>query len=167
MRLTDFQVQGLLRLAYQYAAVNSDDPNTQVGAVIVIPDVREIIFGTNKFVHPKFNTPENLQRARKYNFVEHAERAVIFEAARLGHRLEGAILVCPWAACGPCARAIVLAGIRWVYAHEDIFDKTPNRWLCDIAVGAKILESAGVDYIRYSGKIGDCTNLFDGKTWKP
>lgn len=160
------QIKQLLRSAYQYASLSSQDTSTHVGATIITCNQR-VVFGANRFTDASFHTIENQERPHKYQLIEHAERAAIFEAARLGYYLSGAILVCPWASCPDCARAIVLSGIKQVYAHQDAYDKTPERWQDAVNLGLKILESSGVEYIRYPGKIGDCSNLFDGRVWHP
>ena len=76
-------------------------------------------------------------------------------------------MVCPWACCSDCARAIVLAGIPLVVAHKQAFAMTPERWREEIAVGLEILEGGGVTYHLLDSKIGEVENLFNGEVWYP
>ncbi len=61
--------------------------------------------------------------------VEHAERNLIYFAARKGIRLEGASLFVTTSPCMECARAIFNAGITEVH-YKDLFnDKSGLDWL--------------------------------------
>ena len=155
--------RGFLRRAYQLAEENSPDPSTKVGAIIV-HSIGEF-YGWN-------HTPKGIEidltdRVLKYKAIEHAERHAIFNAARHGIALLNTTLVCPWAACADCARAIALSGIARVICHGDALDKTPERWQQDIELAAKIFEGSGVRYVKWYGKVGGCKNLFDGRVWEP
>jgi dCMP deaminase len=103
----------------------------------------------------------------KLTFIEHAERDVIYEAARAGTRTLDRIMVCPWACCAPCARAIVLSGIGKVVAHRQAYEITPERWLKQISDGLEILKAGRVEYELIDAKIGYVQNRFNGKIWHP
>jgi len=164
--MTDHRIKFHLHQAYLYASQYSHDDNTQVGA-IVITSWYNYTYGANRFTSLKQCLPSNLERSRKYPRIEHAERDAIFKATREGITLNNASIVCPWATCSDCARAIVLSGIKTVYAHKEALDKTTERWKDSIEVAKEILKDGGVEYILWSGKVGDCTNLFDGEIWYP
>ena len=69
-----------MRHAYRAARLLSEDNNTQVGAVV--PDAWTLpLVGANRFSSPGQNTPENLERSRKYPRIVHAEMDIIFTAA--------------------------------------------------------------------------------------
>jgi len=159
-------IRRYMRLAYDYAAKNSHDDSTQVGAMVLVPFGVDL-YGTNRFTSPLQKCPENLERSRKYPRIVHAEREVVYTAARLGIQLKGCTMVCPWAACPECAQAIVLSGIDRVYAHKDALDQTPPRWAEAVEIGREILADGGVEFIQWSGKVGDCGNLFNGEVWLP
>jgi dCMP deaminase len=161
------EMRNYLREAYSLA-LNSPDPSTKVGALILLAvggSGYPVCFGWNHI--PAGITIDLTDRVLKYKVIEHAERAAIFQAARRGIALEGAILVCPWACCCDCARAITLSGISEVVSHGDAIDKTPSRWQQDIDLAAKIFASGNVKYTKFYGKIGDCENLFNGGIWHP
>ena len=159
----------LMRSAYQLACEESTDTSTKNGALLVHPiDKTVMVGGVNAFVNPDMTSdPQNYERPRKYQVTEHAERAVIYKAAKRGIRTEGLIMVCPWACCSDCARAIVLAGIPLVVAHKQAFDGTPERWREEVDVGLEILGGGGVTYHLLDSKIGGVGNLFNGEVWYP
>ena len=157
-----------LFMAYQHASEMSDDPVTQNGSVLILPDTNRLLFGTNHLPPGVAKTDQRLHtRPTKYLYIEHAERDVIFKAARKGYRTEGATLVVPWFACADCARAIVCAGIAHVIGHKQILDKTPDRWRKSVDEGWQILTEGGVTCELYDGWIRDVEVLFDGSPWEP
>ena len=160
--LTDLQIKDLLRRAY-HLAERSTDPSTKVGAIIL--HNMDECYGWNH-IPPGINI-DLTDRTLKYKVIEHAERHAIFNAAKYGIALLNTILVCPWAACCDCARAIALSGISKVICHGDTIDKTPTRWQQDMAIAAQIFAASGVRYTKFYGKIGDCQNLFNGEIWYP
>jgi dCMP deaminase len=161
--------QEFMRGAYQLAYEESTDTSTKNGALLIHPiDETVLVGGVNSFVDPDMaSDPRNYDRPRKYQVTEHAERAVIYKAASHGIRTKGLIMVCPWACCSDCARAIVLAGIPLVVAHKQAFAMTPDRWREEIDVGLEILEGGGVTYNLLDSEIGGVKNLFNGKVWCP
>ncbi len=159
--------QEMLRNAYHVAEFYSDDPNTKNGAVLVNREGRPIASAANCFARGVITTPDRLQRPKKYAFMEHAERNVIYAAALKGEITEGATLYSPWYACADCARAIVQAGIVRVIGHKQMFDRTPEHWKESIAYGNEMFREAGVETLQYDGPIGDCTGLINGEVWNP
>ncbi len=158
----------LILTAYEVAFKESTDTSTKIGAVIIDNNGKILVSGANAFIHPDMALdPKNHERPLKYKLTEHAERAAIYKAAFAGVPLVGQTMVCPWACCSDCARGIVLSGIQLVIAHQQAFDKTPDRWREEVALGINILESNGVSYTLYDGKIGGIENLFDGEIWRP
>lgn len=72
--------------------------------------------------------------------VEHAERNLIYFAAKHGIPLAGTTLYVTHAPCGPCARAIKAAGIAGVIYREEY--KSP--------LGPDLLRSWGIPCLRMS-----------------
>jgi dCMP deaminase len=162
--VTDFIT--LTRRAYEFAWLNSDDPSTQCGALIIDEGVA-VAYGANKFPTGLDRRKLCFDRDTKLTYIEHAERAAIYEAARAGTPTLDRIMVAPWSSCEPCARAIVLSGIRKVVAHKQAYDITPDRWRESIAIGLEILRAGGVEYELLDAKIGYVQNRFDGRLWNP
>lgn len=157
-----------LKLTYRIALHYSQDPSTQLGAIL-LPIGNYGLYGANRFPPNITPTGIHIQRPNKYQYIEHAERNVIFAAARGGVITQGATLYCPWFACPDCARAIVLAGIKRVVGHKQMMDKTTDRWKQAIEIGNKILDAGGVirEYVDAKLFDDDFTVLFDERLWTP
>jgi dCMP deaminase len=159
----------LLREAYKWADRFSDDRSTRNGAILVRHNqMVPLLFGTNRFPStPLAENEANHKRPRKYAFTEHAERDVIYLAAKGGLPTDGLVMICPWACCGDCARAIVIAGISQVIAHKQAHDMSPERWQQPIEEGKEILAAGDVEYTLWDGKVNGVENLFNGEIWYP
>ena len=87
---------------------------------------------------------ERWERPIKYQFVEHAERNAIYNAARVGTPTLGCFAFVSLAPCVGCARALVQAGIEEVYGPA--FDHSQDdTYHFDIA--EKVLQEGGVNYV--------------------
>lgn len=150
-----------LRVAFQTGVVNSDDPHTQNGAVLV-PRHDGAVQAANRVPRELARTPARLERPAKYQFMEHAERRVIYTAARSGVETLDATLYCVWFACPDCARAIIQAGIREVVGHVLPRSRTPARWIDQVVAGEAMLREAGVGMRWLAGRVG-VTITFDGE----
>lgn len=131
--------------------LRSDDPKARrvmqsgVGAVIVgrqgiIAQSANVLPPALKAHHQAHNRV--ITEEERYHFIEHAERAAIFQALLSGENLQGATIYCTRFPCSDCARAIVWAGIRRAvfatgYAGE-------ARWLESQRAALHILRKAGV-----------------------
>ncbi len=150
-----------LKLAYTVAMVNSTDPSTQNGAVIVSEPreeasrpgyfAREFIESANFFPSGVKESEERWTRPLKYKFVEHAERNVIYLAAKVGFKTQGATMYVPWFACADCARAIIQAGIVEVVGHDYPPHKEQSSWKESIEIADQMLLEAGVKFRRIPG----------------
>lgn len=155
----------LLRLAFQTAANFSCDPDTQNGAVLA-PAEGLVARAANHIPAGVAMSPQRLKRPAKYRYMEHAERAAIYAAARQGTGTCGATLYCAWFACTDCARAIIQAGVREVVGHTAPRRATPERWEAEVAAGESMLREAGVSMrwlaepmgvaIRFNGETLEC-----------
>lgn len=152
-----------LRKAIDTAASASDDPRTRNGAVLVSADGDWVVHAANVIPLGVKRKKVRVQAPAKYEFIEHAERAAIYNAAYFGIRTGGARLYVPWFACPDCARAIVMAGIEEVVGSAVLRELTPERWLTKITLGEKILDEAGVG-MRWLAESIDSEIRFDGHT---
>lgn len=135
-------------------ARNSPDTSTQIGAAIVNPNGKEVLqFSYNGFVRGWNPTEEDFERPRKYLVTEHAERRVIYQAARAGIPLLGCTLYSTWAACADCARAVVESGIIKLVRHHPPHDEAVNRWLESVSLGDEIMKAGNVTIIDIHGPI--------------
>ena len=144
-----------LRHCYELAA-SSLDPSTQ-NAAVLLDAVGTILWATasvNAFPVGVACTEERWLRPAKYLYVEHAERNALYAAARRQLPTLGATMVCPWAPCADCARAIIQSGIRRLVRRENT-GNTHERWAEAVAIGDQLLCGAGVQIIDCAVFFGD------------
>lgn len=110
---TDLRNKYFLGLAAEMAA-KSPDPSRKTGCVILKAD-GDSVGGWNNFPSGVF---PRLERPAKYVFIEHAERAAIYFAAREGLALKDGTIYLTWFPCADCARAIVCSGIKKLVGYE-------------------------------------------------
>jgi len=138
-----------------HVASFSEDPDTQVGCVVIAADGAILSTGANRparGVRVK-QAPERLLRPAKYQWIEHAERDAIAAAARRGVALQGATMYLPWFPCAACANSIVNVGIDALVCYKPSADSAVTRsddpW--NFAIATAILSEGGVD-VRYIDK---------------
>ena len=101
-------------------------------------------------VHPHFEQESEMilsdrwDRPQKYQYVEHAERNAIYNAARVGTPLLGCSAFVSLAPCVGCARALVQAGITEVYGPA--FEEAQND-IYHFDISQRILHEGGVNYV--------------------
>lgn len=160
------KIKALLKMAY-VAAQESNDPSTQNAALLVDENGIMVAHDINRFPNKVLETKERWERPLKYKIIEHAERNVLYGAARNGTKTDGLIMICPWAACSDCARGIIQAGISILITHKQAHDRSPDFWSQEIGIAFQMLEEAGVEVIMYDGKIGVSNVLHSGEPWSP
>lgn len=111
----------------------------QIGHFKEIPDVQ---------LHP-----ERWQRPMKYDFVEHAERNAVYNAARIGIPLNGCRAYLNWEPipCKECTKAFIQAGIVEVIGPDIDFPshgsgKKEETW--KMSISETMMSEAGVTYRR-------------------
>lgn len=150
----------LLQMAAHFASLTSHDQRTQNGAVLA-SGYRHIA-SANVYPLAAWRRGGRLESPAKYDYIEHAERAVIYKAAQAGHSTHGATMYVVWFACPDCARAIIAAGVSTVVGSLHARQATPERWLERVELGESMLREAGVNLRWVADKIG-VSILFDGK----
>jgi dCMP deaminase len=108
-------------------AQRSDDPDTQLGAIVVDPKSKEV-------VSSGYN---GLPRGVATN-----EANAVYNAARLGIELEDCILYCAWPPCHNCAMAIIQSGISAVIVETNVIR---SSWKHSMEIALNMLHEAGVD----------------------
>jgi dCMP deaminase len=152
--LVDAKIKELMAEAYVYAKEHATDPSTQNGALIIDPWTQQVLAqGANHFPRGVQENDFRWERPQKYQFVEHAERNSIYDAAAKGIKTDGRWMICPWYACTDCARAIIQAKIKKVIGHQTTLDWTPEHWKDSIEVALNMLDEAGVEYTFWTGKV--------------
>lgn len=144
----------LLRKAFGLA-LKSPDTRTQNGCFVAELDGSEALYdlgSCNDLVSGIEATPERVTSPLKDIYVEHAERNLIYRAAREGVLLDGVLLVATWKPCVACARAIVQAGIAELLIPQATY---PEHWLEEISAAALLLREAGVLVTEVRGVLGE------------
>lgn len=153
------------RASLQSLAVTSlfsHDPRTRNAARLY--DARSGVLGPSGCNQVPFGVAPSDGRvaaSEKASYIEHAERAAIYRAAREGFATDGCELIALWAACPDCARAIINAGITAVHTSAATFAATPERWKLTVDRGLAMLDEAGVDIV-FHRDLG-VTILFNGE----
>ena len=144
--VTDKWVERFMEMAMTVASW-SKDQSTQVGAVIVNENRHVIATGYNGIPRNcsdrDSSDRRNTERPYKYFWYEHAERNAIYQAARLGHSVEGcSIFVWPLYPCADCARGIIQSGIKKVYIYKD---SHVDRWAESNEVAMQMFMEAEIE----------------------
>ena len=152
-----------LRHAYQYAQSYSKDTSTQLGAILVQIHAGVVGWGVNGLATGISDKESRWCPPEKYDYIEHAERNVIYKCAERGICTTGLIMYCPWYACADCARAIIQSGISAVVGHEDIYKHVNKRWKKSTDVGIAMLKEAKIETRLWDGKIGNNMSIMVNK----
>jgi len=104
-------------------SIKSKDPKCPVGAVIVSKDNIILSTGFNGLARGVHDDDQTLlDAAEKLKVICHAENNAITNAARVGGRpLEGSTIYVTKSPCLACCNAIIQAGIKRIYTHDDSF----------------------------------------------
>ena len=131
----------------------SYDPSTQVGAVILDDDSNILSTGFNGFPRGVNDTPDRYRdREIKLKFIAHAEANAIAQAARVGARLLNSTLVLTALyPCSNCAKLIIQAGIKRVFAPQMPDD---SKWHDEKLISEVMFREAGTEVIIYDSKQG-------------
>lgn len=132
----------------------SKDRSTRVGCVIVGKYNIPLAMGFNGIPRGcNDDVEERHTRPNKYFWLEHGERNAIYNAARLGHALDGAKLYIPAPPCADCSRAIIQVGIvEVICASIDV----PIRFHDSCETSIQMLNEAGV-LIRFPNSANPIT----------
>lgn len=162
-------LRDLLAKAYSLA-LKSPDPSSQNGSVIAVRkengDMEIIGEGFNHPYDGVSWTPDD--RDQKLKEIEHAERDSIFDCGRKGFATQGAIMICPWAACYDCARAIIGSGCQALVYHKQRYLITDKRWIDQVNEAIGWIEKAGIFIYEFDGPVtGTKPILVSSKLWSP
>lgn len=143
--MTNEQARKYLDVANAVAGL-SKDASTRVGALVLAADRSVRSVGYNGAPRGcSADEDERSERPEKYYWFSHAELNAITNAARCGTPLEGCTLIVTHPPCMDCARAIVQAGIKEVWAvqpSEEFFE----RWEGHIERTGRLFQECGVGY---------------------
>ena len=132
----------------------SPDPSSQNAATLFDQDLHPVAEAVNEFPFGVAYSEARWERPTKYAYIEHAERGSIYAAARAGVATEGLTMVCLWAACPDCARAIIQAGISRLVTMRPTEQGAHAGWDDGIAVAMGMLAEARVQVEYLDGPLG-------------
>lgn len=112
------KIDTYMNMAYEMAKL-SPDQETQVGAIMLSSESRVIASSFNGFLRGAIDQDLPKTRPDKYEFIQHAERNMIYNCSYEGIRTKDTTIICTLSPCLDCLRAIYQAGVRTV-----IFDQT-------------------------------------------
>lgn len=129
----------------QHISSWSKDPSTQVGAVIVNPESRNILsIGYNGFPKGIHDDDRYYNRELKYQLVVHAEMNAIYNATLNGISLMGATLfVHGLPVCSDCAKGIAQVGIKEVIMPMQMI---PENWKISWLKTQSLFNEVGIRY---------------------
>lgn len=176
---TDPRHQYFLREAYRAARDISDDPKTQVGAVLTEHTKgghRMLARAANHlkpsaYAHLAQHDPAQIQHLLsdtewKKKHMRHAEDALIKYAWSLGIDPAGKTVYMPWAPCKPCGEKILDAGIAQLVMHKQLIKKTPPKWVESTTQALEDL-AGEVQLLAYDGRVEGTYNTFVHEVWQP
>jgi deoxycytidylate deaminase len=132
-----------IRTAYE-AALVSDHPRTQVGAVLGNH------WGSNTKADYRDKYPDNVEFSRV-----HAETSVILRAAeKWGTTTRAHTMYAPWACCTNCAANIIMSAIPRVVVHHQRMQLTPPKWQEEVYEGVQMLIRNNIRVEAVSKKFG-------------
>ncbi|MEC9291290.1 MAG: CMP deaminase [Pseudomonadota bacterium] len=127
----------------------SDDPDTQMTAIILSKDLKTKVSKANAMPLGILKDAERLVRPEKYHWIEHAERNAIYDSAKYGLALNGATMFALCMPCIDCARGIACSGIKRLYIDYDFtefyIDGNAAKWEEGFKRVFALLDEAGVE----------------------
>lgn len=126
----------------------SKDPSTKVGAVAVSKDQRLLSMGWNGFPRGFQDRPElYADREYKYDYVVHAEKNCVYNAAREGVSLiDSTMYVHGMLVCSQCALGVRQCGVsRVVIATPDV-DVVKVKWLEEFEKSGFVFYDGGISF---------------------
>lgn len=148
----DFQYKKLLEQCYQKAQ-KSNHLTTRIAALLIDKQGNELVWGVNNL--PIFVRPLDyrITGENRHIFPNHAERDVIYKAAREGIKTEGLMMVMPWIPCILCANACISSGISKLITHKQFIEQSNPERKAEFEESLKLLQEANISVIAYNGEV--------------
>jgi dCMP deaminase len=111
------KLETYMKIAHAVKEMSSDD-ETQVGAVMLSSENRIIASSFNGFLRGADDNALPRTRPGKYEFIQHAERNLLYNCAYEGIRTKDTTIICTLSPCLDCLRACYQSGVKTI-----IFDR--------------------------------------------
>lgn len=159
---TDEQYRDFIKDCYDYAST-SNHPKTHMAALLV-DNGKVILRGINVLPKGVKNLKERFEGNNKHIYLNHAERDLIYKAAKNGIKTQGLTMITLWPPCILCANAIISSGIKKVVIHKQMAERAKKKWEEELQNAARIMEEAGVKIFAYDGVVG-AKGYLHGQEW--
>jgi len=163
----DEKWRNLLRDVYNYACENSNDISTFTAASLINSKGKRIAISSNSFPKHHEKIAGWDQKPLKDAISNHAERAVIYHAAKNGIKTAGSTMLMPWIPCFPCANAIIYSGVKRLVCHKQMVDRTPHDWIPELEKAVELLHLNRIEILMYDGRIDSCKGFMRKEHWEP
>jgi len=141
-----------LKDCYTYSK-KSNHPSTHNAALLLAND-EMVLWGVNILPPGVKEVKERFEGPNKHIYLNHAERDVLYKAARKGIATEGLTMVMPWLPCIPCANAVITSGISRLIVHRQMIERTDPKWKDELEDAVQIMKEAGIEMVAYDGVVG-------------
>lgn len=147
MRNVEGKYARFMKIARGYAEL-SKLPGTRVGCVILDHRFATLAEGWNGApCGCSADVDErSIERETRLQWTVHAEANAIAAAARLGHSVEGATMICTLMPCMTCAKLIVQAGISRVVCPTP--GEESARWVDEFKLARQLFNECGVQLVH-------------------
>ncbi|MDF1776674.1 MAG: deaminase [Rhizobiaceae bacterium] len=145
MEQTDIE---LMALASE-RRLGSPISSRQIGVVVANSDGKVVASACNE-LFSELNLPQGIHvndDIAKIFWVEHAERAAIYSAARSGIKLAGCSIYATLFPCSSCMRAIVQSGISTLVCPQP--DLSLQKWSTEFRHSKLILENSPLKFRQF------------------
>ncbi len=136
------------------SARKSNHPSTH-NAALLIKNEQVILSGLNILPPGVKFKKERFQGKAKHTYLNHAERDLLYNAARKGISTKNLTMVMPWLPCVPCANAIITAGIKKLVIHKQMVERTDEKWREELENALQLMREADIEIVAYDGLVGE------------
>jgi dCMP deaminase len=121
---TEQKIKSYMKMA-QEMAKNSPDSETQVGAIMISAEGRIVASSYNGFLRGAPDSKLPNTRPGKYEFIQHAERNMLYNCAYEGIKTKDTTIICTLSPCLDCLRAAFQSGVKLII-FDELYSKFPN-----------------------------------------
>lgn len=143
------KIENYMAMAKQMAK-NSPDAETKVGAIMLSEEGRLIASSYNGFLRgaPDEKLPNSREgEPNKYQFIQHAERNMLYNCAYEGIRTKNTTIICTLSPCTECLRACFQSGVKFII-FDELYHKFPDTDFYTELPDVHIFVSKIGDYTR-------------------
>jgi dCMP deaminase len=141
----DLKYKDLLKDCYEHSK-ESKHPTTHNAALLLDGD-KVILRGVNNLPPGVKNKKERFTGEDKHIYLNHAERDLVYKAAKNGIKTKGLTMIMPWLPCILCANAVISSGIKKLIIHKVMVERTREYWREELKNAVQIMKEAGVQII--------------------